>query len=85
LCSEGELIAWLHRATTNLSIDLWRSESRRIAREEHAFSMQSDSDHDTPWSELSPVLDEALNELNDSDRAGAPTFVGKTSRGYNAK
>jgi RNA polymerase sigma factor (sigma-70 family) len=68
LCSEGELIAWLHRTTTNLSIDLWRCESRRRAREEHAFSMQSQTVNDAIWSELSPVLDEALNELNDSDR-----------------
>jgi RNA polymerase sigma factor (sigma-70 family) len=68
LRSEGELIAWLHRTATNLSIDLWRSESRRRAREEHAFSMQSETVNDAVWSELSPVLDEALNELNDSDR-----------------
>src|ERR1700693_5571780 len=36
LHSDAELVAWLHRTTVHASIDLWRSESRRRAREEHA-------------------------------------------------
>src|SRR2546427_363216 len=42
LRGDAELVAWLHRTTVHASIDLWRSESRRHAREEHAAAMQPD-------------------------------------------
>lgn len=67
--SEADLVAWLHRTTTRVSIDLWRSETRRRTREQQAAFMQSASASDTPsWTELSPHLDQALDELNDADR-----------------
>jgi RNA polymerase sigma factor (sigma-70 family) len=66
---DAELVAWLHRTTVNVSIDLWRSESRRRAREEHVAAMQPDDRTENPaWTEIAPVLDEALNELEDTDR-----------------
>src|SRR6266850_4549396 len=68
LSGEGDLVAWLHRAAVNASIDLWRSESRRRAREEHALTMQAEPAEDVAWNELALVLDEALNELNAADR-----------------
>jgi RNA polymerase sigma factor (sigma-70 family) len=68
LMSEGQLLAWLHRTTVHASIDLWRSETRRRAREQHAVAMQNNPAEEFAWNELSPVLDEALNELDDSDR-----------------
>src|SRR5437899_727184 len=68
LSSDGELTAWLHRTTVNASIDLWRSESRRRAREEQAVAMQAKPTEDEIWTELAPELDEALNQLNDPDR-----------------
>src|SRR6266481_2479082 len=43
LRSDAELAAWLHRTTVHASIDLWRSETRRRAREQHAVSMQPDN------------------------------------------
>jgi RNA polymerase sigma factor (sigma-70 family) len=66
--SDAELVAWLHRTTVNASIDLWRSESRRHAREEYAASMQPDTTDDAAWRELAPIVDEALDELSDTDR-----------------
>src|SRR5437764_7387716 len=68
LRGDAELAAWLHRTTVNASIDLWRSESRRRAREEQAVAMQANPAEDQIWTELAPHLDEALDELTDADR-----------------
>jgi RNA polymerase sigma factor (sigma-70 family) len=65
---DAELMAWLHRTALHVSIDLWRSESRRRAREEQAASMHFDTDESASWHELSPVLDKALDELDDGSR-----------------
>src|SRR6476661_1936999 len=54
LASEGQLLAWLHRTTVHVSIDLWRSETRRRAREQHAVAMQSDPTEEVAWNELRP-------------------------------
>ena len=66
--SDAELAAWLHRTTVHASIDQWRSESRRRAREERALAMQTEHDQDSAWNEVSPLLDEILNQLNDGER-----------------
>ena len=66
--SDAELVAWLHRTTINASIDLWRSESRRRTRQEHAAVMQPDTTENPRWDEIAPIIDEALNDLNDADR-----------------
>src|ERR1700716_1982549 len=58
---DAELVAWLHRTTVNASIDLWRSESRRQAREEKAVAMQPEHTENLAWKGIAPVLDEALN------------------------
>ncbi len=69
LSTDAELAAWLHRTTVHVSIDLWREESRRRAREQKAAPMEPPvMDNDPLWEEMAPQLDEALNELSDSDR-----------------
>src|SRR5436189_4884356 len=68
LRDDAALVGWLHRTTVHVSIDLWRSESRRRHREEHAAAMQPIADDNAIWNDLSPVLDEALNHLGDADR-----------------
>ena len=68
LRSDAELVAWLHRTTLHVSIDLWRSETRRHAREQHVAAMQPQYTENPAWNEISPVLDEALNQLNDGER-----------------
>jgi RNA polymerase sigma factor (sigma-70 family) len=65
---DAELVAWLHRTTVNASIDLWRSESRRRAREQHAVAMQPDRTENPDWNSIAPGLDQALNEINDQER-----------------
>src|SRR6476660_8373854 len=47
--SEAQLLAWLHRATVHVSIDIWRSETRRRAREQHAIAMQTDRTEEVAW------------------------------------
>ena len=88
LRGDAELVAWLHRTTVHASIDLWRSESRRRLREEHAVVMQTETDshEDAAWTELAPVLDEALNELSEPERQAILLrfFAGKTMRNLGA-
>ena len=69
--SAGELAAWLHRTTVNVTIDTWRSETRRRNREQQVASMQPETNTATTnafWDEISPGLDEAIDQLNDEDR-----------------
>src|SRR6266704_1044008 len=67
---DAELVAWLHRTTVHVSIDLWRSESRRRAREQHVPPMEPDHTEESAsvWNDIAPVLDEALNDLEDTER-----------------
>ena len=71
VATDAELVGWLHRTTLHLSIDQWRSESRRRAREDLATTMltsQTEPDPDVLWSELAPHLDEAVDDLPVHDR-----------------
>ena len=61
-------VAWLHRTTVHVSIDVWRSETRRRVREEKAIAMElAPSEPETLWNGLAPQLDEALNRLTGGD------------------
>ena len=66
--SHAELAAWLHRTTLNVTIDTWRSETRRRTREQQAAVMETATPETAIWEDISPNLDEALNQLNDEDR-----------------
>jgi RNA polymerase sigma factor (sigma-70 family) len=69
LSNDAALVAWLHRTTVHVAIDLWRSEIRRRTREQHSAAMQPASAEDTPlWNAVAPQLDEALDQLSDEDR-----------------
>lgn len=68
LRGDAELVAWLHRTTVHVSIDLWRAESRRRTRERQAVAMPTDSQEPAPWQELAPEVDQALDDLSDADR-----------------
>src|SRR5439155_16553226 len=66
---DAELVAWLHRTTVHVAIDVWRSETRRRTREQHAAVMEPAPAESTPlWAEIAPNLDEALNQLSAADR-----------------
>ncbi|HKQ39323.1 MAG TPA: sigma-70 family RNA polymerase sigma factor, partial [Verrucomicrobiae bacterium] len=63
------LAGWLFRTTRFIASRTLRSETRRKTREQEAFQMQQDlSSPDNSWRTLAPVIDEALDDLNEADR-----------------
>jgi RNA polymerase sigma factor (sigma-70 family) len=61
------LPAWLHQ-TTRLTANHWiRTETRRARREQDSSMLTNEPDEDV-WAKVSPLLDEAIAELNDKDR-----------------
>lgn len=65
------LAGWLHTTTRFAAANLRRAEQRRLARERLAIAMQDQTSTipEPDWSLLAPVLDEAIGELNEEDRA----------------
>jgi RNA polymerase sigma factor (sigma-70 family) len=66
--NHSELVAWLHRTTLNVTIDTLRSEIRRRAREQESVAMENVISETPGWEDISPKLDEALDQLNHEDR-----------------
>ncbi len=65
------LTAWLHRSTRYAAIDAIRAEARRQKLNATMATMtetQPDENHAVEWGKLRPVLDEAMDELRESDR-----------------
>src|SRR6266542_6038871 len=61
---------WLHRHTCYIAVNVLRRERRRQAREQETVRMNlPEYDLNDTAAQLAPVLDEAINELNASDRA----------------
>lgn len=76
LKSTTPLVAWLHIVTRRTAIDTIRRESRRRRREQAALEITSGGPLESTmksspsvWSELEPLLDDALETLSDKDRA----------------
>ena len=62
------LIAWLHLVTRRTAIDAIRQESRRQLREQTASEIAAMKSPPSPWAQVEPLLDEALEKLNETDR-----------------
>jgi RNA polymerase sigma factor (sigma-70 family) len=64
------LAAWLHRATRLAALAALRSESRRAVREQEAAIMREldQPESSVDWAALRPVIDAALDDLNEQDR-----------------
>jgi len=64
------LPAWLHRTARHAAADALKMQRRRARREQEAYmrSQLNEADDDT-WSQVAPLLDEALAQLPDIDRA----------------
>jgi RNA polymerase sigma factor (sigma-70 family) len=62
------LTAWLYQVTRNAAIDVVRRETRRQAREQIAFQMNEINHTSSDWTHIEPLLDEAMQSLDDSDR-----------------
>ena len=60
------LSAWLYRTTRFAAADALRTERRRLRRERLAVDMDDESD--SRWSQVAPLLDEAMNVLSEKDR-----------------
>jgi RNA polymerase sigma factor (sigma-70 family) len=71
------LVAWLHVVSRRTAIDIIRRESRRQSREQQAAAMvhaeliESAAMKSTSpeWNGIEPLLDEAVESLNEADRA----------------
>ena len=71
LTSRADLSGWLYTSTHYAAANMVRRESRRRARELEAYIMQEPSpasDSALDWEPLRPALDQAMHELNESDR-----------------
>jgi RNA polymerase sigma factor (sigma-70 family) len=76
------LVAWLFLVTRRGAIDAIRAESRRHAREQIAMEMNATNSDPSGWSQIAPLLDEAIAALKESDRGVILMrfFEGKTLR-----
>src|SRR6266513_16906 len=69
LCNRTALIGWFYGAACFAAADALRTERRRRERERKAAQMEIQAtDTDTAWEQLSPLLDEAMNQLGEKDR-----------------
>ena len=57
---------WLHRVATRRAVDLVRRDSARRQRE-RAFAADAVWETDV-WAEVSPLVDEAMNEIEPDQR-----------------
>lgn len=90
------LSAWLYRTTRYAAADALKQQRRRAAREQEAYmqsTLNQETDADSSrrsaaeaeaevWQQLAPRLDDALNELGETDRAALVLrfFENKTAR-----
>lgn len=63
------LTAWLYQVTRRTAIDVIRRESRRQSRERMAVELSDMKSDSSDWTQLEPLLDEAMDELGEADRA----------------
>lgn len=68
LSGDTMLGGWLHRDTCFVAAKVMRGERRRQSRERQAAEMNALNNAETRFSDIAPVLDEAINELGDDDR-----------------
>jgi RNA polymerase sigma factor (sigma-70 family) len=65
----GSLAGWLHRSTRYAALNYRRDTRRRQANERQAMEQLLTNSEPAPdWEPIRPVLDEALDSLNDEDR-----------------
>ena len=63
------LTAWLYQVARRTAIDVVRREARRQSRERIATEMNALSTPATDWTQMEPLLDEAMQTLDDNERA----------------
>ena len=66
---ETVLAAWLYRTTRYAAADALKTRRRRTAREQEAYMQSTLNQPDADaWTQLAPLLDDAMNELGETDR-----------------
>jgi RNA polymerase sigma factor (sigma-70 family) len=68
LAPDTILTAWLYQVARRESIDVIRREARRRLREQIASEMNAMHATADDWTQIEPLLDEAMHALNDIDR-----------------
>jgi RNA polymerase sigma factor (sigma-70 family) len=69
LTRHTSLTGWLYTSTRHAAANVRRTEQRRRARELEAAAMNpAQTSPDPFWADLRPVLDEAMHDLNQTDR-----------------
>jgi RNA polymerase sigma factor (sigma-70 family) len=71
LLRHPSLAGWLYKTVRHLAANMRRAEQRRRRREEEVQTMSELLSKDTPdqvWQQIRPVLDDALHELQETDR-----------------
>jgi RNA polymerase sigma factor (sigma-70 family) len=63
------LSAWLYQVTRREAIDVVRREARRLLREQIATEMNAMNATAADWTQIEPLLDEAMHALEETDRA----------------
>src|SRR6187431_719166 len=62
------LTAWLYQVTRRTAIDVVRREARRQLREQIATEMNAMNATAADWTQIEPLLDEAMHALDETDR-----------------
>ena len=71
LVTHGSLTGWLYTSTRFVAANVRRTEQRRTHREQEAHAMNAifaQPENQPDWSQLQPVLDEAMHQLDEPDR-----------------
>ena len=80
--SLGSLTPWLYQVTRRTAVDVVRRETRRQLREQIATEMNAMNATAADWTQIEPILDEAMSALDETDRAAVLLryFENKTLR-----
>ncbi len=67
--SPKTLTPWLYAVTRRTAIDVIRKESRRQLREQIAMEMKDMNATSADWTQIEPLLDDAMAALDETDRS----------------
>jgi len=68
LAPDTVVVAWLYQVARRTAIDVVRREASRQAREQVATEISAMNAPAAPWTEIEPLLDEAMHALDEADR-----------------